>query len=245
MSTATRTSTATLPTGVSLSVDRHFELLRQLMMHRKEAAQATHLAEAVRNELLVGWTPWIDRQSGRTSPDLTATADRSAEARIRSIAAIDAFDPARGVPLQTWLRMSHAVHGEAVAQAGMPLTVGTTKQRREDVASGEYRTIVGSTSIPIDESGRTWEDSIPATEDGPEQILDTAEQTRAIAAAVAATGAKTARILTSFYGLGGAKEQTAAEIAAELGTTVVAVEMRLTRGRAAIATRFSVSDLRK
>lgn len=230
---------------MNLTVDRHFELLGQMMMHRKEAVQAARRAEAVRNELLVGWTPWIDWQSGRTSPNVAATADRSAEARVRSIAAIDAFDPSRGVPLQTWLRTSHAVHGEAIAQAGMPLTVGTAKQRRDDVASGEYSMIVGSTSIRLDESGKTWEHSIPAREDGPEQILDRAEQTRAIAAAVAATGGRTARILTSFYGLGGAKEQTAAQIAAELGTTVAAVEMRLSRGRAAIAARFCVTDLRK
>lgn len=239
-----RTATEDMPAGVTLTSAAHDELVREMLQHRAAAAAATVRAETARNALLVGWVGWIDRQSARTSPTAAAAADRAGEARARAIAAIDAYDPARGVPLQNWLRTSHAVHGEAVAQAGMPLTSGTPQQRRENAGQGVSPQRLVSTSAGVENGVANLADALPSLDDGPEQVVEAAERARALSAAVAATGQKTADILRRFYGLGGQQEHTAAEIAKDLGTTVAAVEMRLSRGRAAIRRRTDITDLR-
>ncbi|MEB0203725.1 sigma-70 family RNA polymerase sigma factor [Cryobacterium sp. 5I3] len=230
---------APAPYGVKLAPAEHTRLIVKMVAGRSpEATRDERLsALSARNAVIVAYMPLIERESTRTSANAQASEDRSAEAYLRCLEAIGTYDPALGVPLGTYLRRSHAMHGEAVARAGMPQDLAGRDQRRDLNRRG--LPIPRPTSLNAAIAGRAdsllLQDLAPSTEPGPEELAVAADMKKQILVGLSRLTRDQRTILGEHFGLDGYPMSTMRELALARGLTVGGVQYRLGRALTALA----------
>ncbi|MEB0276759.1 hypothetical protein, partial [Cryobacterium sp. 5B3] len=142
-----------------------------------------------------------------------------------------------GAPLGTYLRRSHAMHGEAVARAGMPGDLAGRDQRRDLNRRG--RPIPRPSSLSTAIAGRTdslmLQDLVPSTEPGPEELAVAADMKKQILVGLSRLTRDQRAILGEYFGLDGYPMSTLRELALARGLTVGGAQYRLRRAVTALA----------